>query len=81
MTVPPAPVRIPSQRPLTPSVTSVAFVTNDMGDIEIIPGAMHRSAGISLTAEETPGKLQLEDRLMMGLCDQSSPEMGFLSSK
>ena len=38
--VPPAPVRVPSQSPLSPSVTSVA---NDKGDNEIIPGAVHRS--------------------------------------
>ena len=33
MAVPPAPVRVPSQRPLAPSVTSVA---NDKGDNEMI---------------------------------------------
>ena len=48
MTVPPAPVRVPSQRPLAPSVTSVA---NDEGDDEMIPG-LHRSPGICLTDEE-----------------------------
>ena len=39
----------------------------------MIPGAAHRSPGICLTAEENPGKPQLGDRLMKGLCDQSSP--------
>ena len=40
VTVPPAPVRVPSQRPHVPSVTSV---TNDKGDNEMIPGAVYRS--------------------------------------
>ena len=61
MAVPPAPVRVPSQRPLAPSVASVA---NDKGDDEMILGAVHRSPGICLTAEENPGKPQLGDRLM-----------------
>ena len=38
MAVPPAPVRVPSQRPLAPSVTSVTSVANDDGDNEMIPG-------------------------------------------
>ena len=33
--VPPVPVRVPSQMPLAPRVTSVA---NDKGDNEMIPG-------------------------------------------
>ena len=51
MAVPPAPAppRVPSQRPLAPSVTSVL---NDKGDNEMILGAVHRSPGICLTAEE-----------------------------
>ena len=60
MAVPPAPVRVPSQRPLATSVTSVA---NDKGDNEMILGTVHRSPGICLTAEENPRKLQLGDRL------------------
>ena len=60
------------------SVTSVA---NDKGDNEMILGAVHRSPGICLTAEENPRKSQLGDRLMKGLCDQSTSQMGFLSSK
>ena len=47
--VPPAPVRVPSQRPLAPSVASVA---NDKDDNEMVLGAAHRSPGICLTAEE-----------------------------
>jgi hypothetical protein len=43
VSVPPALVRVPSQRPLDPSVTSVA---NDKGDNEMILGAVHGSPGI-----------------------------------
>ena len=50
--VPPAPVRVPSQRPLGPSVASVTSVANDKDDNGIILGAVHRSPGICLTAEE-----------------------------
>ena len=50
--VPPAPVRVPSQRPLAPNVGSVTSVANDKGDNEMILGAVHRSPGICLTAEE-----------------------------
>ena len=71
MAVPPAPVRVLSHRSLAPSVTSVTSVVNDKGDNEMIPGAVHRSPGICLTAEKSPGKPQLGDRLMKGLCDQS----------
>ena len=53
--VPPASVRVTSQRPFAPSVASVTLVANDKGDNEIIPGAVQRSAGICLTAEENPG--------------------------
>ena len=35
--------------------------TNDKSDIEMIPGAVHKSPG---TAEENPGKPQLGDPLM-----------------
>jgi hypothetical protein len=42
------------------------------GDNEIIPGAVHRSLGIYLIADETPRKPQLGDRRR--LCDQSSPQ-------
>ena len=81
VTVPPAPVRVPSQKPLAPCVASVTPVANDKGDNEVILGAVHRSPGICLKAEENPRKSQLGDRLMKGLCDQSSPQMGSLSSK
>ena len=72
----PATDRVLSQRPLSLSVASVTPVANDKGDNGMILGAVHRSPGICLTAEENPKKPQLVDRLMKGLCDQSSPQMG-----
>ena len=69
LAVSPAPVWVPSQRPLAPSVVSVTSVANDKGDNEMILGAVHRSPGICLTAEENPRKSQLGDCLMKGLCD------------
>ena len=54
MAVPPAPVRVPSQRPIAPSVASVTSVANDKGNNEMILGAVHRSPGICITAEENP---------------------------
>jgi hypothetical protein len=65
--VPPASVRVPSQRPLAPSVTSVTPVANDKGDNKVIPGAVHRSPSICLKAEENPGRPQKGDRLMKAL--------------
>ena len=50
--VPPAPVRVISQRPLALSVASVTRVANDKGDNEMILGAVHRSPGIYFTAKE-----------------------------
>jgi hypothetical protein len=38
-----APVRVPSQRPLAPSVTSGTSFANDKVDNEMTPGAVHRS--------------------------------------
>ena len=64
-----------------PSVASDMSVANDKGDNEIVLGAVHRSPGICLTAERNPRKPQLGDRLIKGLCDQSSPQMGSISSK
>ena len=80
MAVRAAPVRVPSQRPLVPSVASVTSVANDKGDKEMILRAVRRSPGICLTAEEDPRKPQLGDRLMKGLCYQSLSQMGSLSS-
>ena len=62
MAVPPAPVRVPSQRSLAPSVASVTSVAKDKGDDEMILGAVHRSPGICLTAKENPRKPQLGDQ-------------------
>ena len=56
MTVPPAPVRFPSQRPLAPSIASVTSVANDKGDNEMIPGAVHRSPDICLTIGKNPAR-------------------------
>ena len=42
----------------------------------MILGAVYRSPGICLTAEENPRNPQLGDRLMKGLGDQSSTQMG-----
>jgi hypothetical protein len=50
--MPTAPIRVPSQRPLAPNVTSVTSIANDNGENEMIVGAVHRSPGICLTAEE-----------------------------
>ena len=44
--VPSAHVRVPSQRPLVPSVASFTSVANDKGDNEMILGAVYRSPGI-----------------------------------
>ena len=51
MAVPPAPVQVPSQRPIAPSVASLTSVAIDKGDNVMILRAVHRSPGILLTAE------------------------------
>jgi hypothetical protein len=51
---------------------------NDKRDNEIILEVLHRSPDICLTAEGNPGKSQLGDCLMKGLCDQSLPQMGLI---
>ena len=63
---------------LAPSVASVTSVANDKDDNEMILGAVYRSLGICLIAEENPRKPQLGEGLMKGL---SSPQMGSLFSK
>ena len=75
MTVPPAPVRVPGQRPLAPRAASVTSFANDRGINEMLLGAVHGSPGICLTAEGNPRKPQLGDCLMKGLCNQLSPQM------
>ena len=51
--VPPAPVRVPSQRSLAPSVASVISVANDKGDNEMNLGAVYRSPDICLNPKAT----------------------------
>ena len=75
----PAPVQVPSQRPLASSVMSVTSVANDKGDNGMILGAVHRSPGICLTAEENPRKTQLVDSLKKGQCDKSQDTVLYLS--
>ena len=72
MVVPLAPVRVPSQRPLAPSVTSSHHIywPNDKGENEMILGAVNRSPDIYLMTEENPGKIQLGDFLMKNVTSQ-----------
>ena len=66
MAVPPATIRVPSQKPLAPSVASVTSVTNDKGDNEIILGlctdlltfALQPRKMLDITGKST-GKLPL----------------------
>ena len=58
--VSPAPVRVPSQRPLMSCQSRLSI--NDKGNNVMKPWAVHRPPGIYLTAEENPGKPQLGDR-------------------
>ena len=76
MVVPAAPLRVPIQRPLASSFTLM------------IRGIMKWSRGLfidlmafAIQLRKTPKKPQLRDRLMKGLYDQSSPQMGSLSYK
>ena len=46
MAVPPAPVRVPSQRPRAPSVESVTSVSNDKGDNEMNGQVLMQSQNI-----------------------------------
>ena len=73
------PIRVPNQRSLAPSVASVTSVANDKGHNEMILGAVHRSLGICLTAEENPRKPKLGERLMKRLCKvDGGSGLGFL---
>ena len=80
MAVPPS-VRVPSQKSLAPNVVSATSIAYDKGDNEMIPGVVYRSPGSCLMAEKNSGKPQLGDRLMKGLCDQSSPQIMFGKSQ
>ena len=55
--VPAAPVRVPSQRPLAPSVASVTSFANDKGDDQIILGAVKELLAFTLQLRETPENL------------------------
>ena len=68
MVVPPAPVRVPSERPFAQSVTSATSVAKDKYDNEMISGAVRRAPGISLKAEKN---LRLGDLLRKELRNQS----------
>ena len=57
--VPPAPVWVPSQSPLAPSVLQSHLSANDKGDNKMIPVAVHKSPSICLTVEKNPGEPQL----------------------
>jgi len=74
-----APVRVPSSH-LPRMSRQSCLSANDKVDNEMIPGVVHKFPGISITAEENTGKTQLGHR-RGSLCDQSSPQMGFLTSK
>ena len=58
MVVPPAPVQVPSQRPLAPSVASVTSVANDKGDNEMIPGLCTDLLAFALQLSKTPENLR-----------------------
>ena len=54
MAVPPAPVTVPSQRPLAPSVTSVTSVANDKYDNEMILGLCTDLLAFALQLKKQP---------------------------
>ena len=58
--VPPAPVRVPSQRPLAPSVASVTSVANDKGDNEMILGLCTDLLAFALQPRKTTENLSQE---------------------
>ena len=58
--VPLAPVRVPSQWPLAPSVTSVMSVANDKGDNEMIPGLCTDLLVFALRLRKSPENLSQE---------------------
>ena len=73
--------RVPSQRPLAPSVASVTSVTNGKGDNEMILGAVHRSPGICLTAKEKPQKTSARRPSVEGAVQMKGPQMESISSE
>ena len=64
--VPPAPVRVPSQKPLALSVMSITLSANDRVDNEMLPEAFCRFPRIYLVVEENPGKPRLGDYHIIG---------------
>jgi hypothetical protein len=61
-----------------PLAPGFLLVTNDKGNNEMIPGGC---AQISWHLPYSLGKPQLGDCMMKGLYNQSSPQMGSLTSK
>ena len=55
--VPPVPVRVPSQRPLAPSVSSVTSVANDKGDNEMMAGMCIDLLAFALRSKKIPENL------------------------
>ena len=55
--VSPTPVRVPSQRPLAPSVASVTSVANDKGDNEMILELCTDLLAFALKLRKTPENL------------------------
>ena len=72
MAVPPAPVRVPSQKSLSPRVTSVTSIANK-GDNEMIQGAVHRFPGICPRAEGNPGKPPDEQAVRPVIASNGTP--------
>ena len=77
MTVPPAPIRVPTNVHFPRMLRQSRLSANDKGDNKMIPGTVHRSPDIYLKAEVNHGKPQLGD--FQSLCYQSSHAMGSFS--
>ena len=78
--VPAAPVRVPSQRPLSPSVTSVTSVANDRVIMKLSQGLCTDLLAFALQLGK-PRKTSAKRPYDEGAVDQSSPHKGSLSSK
>ena len=52
--VPPAPIRVPSHRPLVPDVASVKSVANDKGDNKMILGLCTDLLAFAIKLRKTP---------------------------
>ena len=62
MAVPPAPVRVPSEKPLALSVASVTLVANDKGDNEMILGVCTDLLAFALQPRKTSARRQADER-------------------